>query len=100
MATITNTFTYTGTLQQATIPPGTTSIDMYLWAGAGGGGGPDDNPGGPGAAGHHVVKTGYTITSSQIGTTLEIAVGGGGGGGSSGGGAPGGSNGKSKTDFS
>ena len=100
MATITNTFTYTGTLQQATIPPGTTSIDMYLWAGAGGGGGPDDNPGGPGAAGHHVVKTGYTITSSQIGTTLEIAVGGGGGGGSSGGGAPGGSNGKGKTDFS
>ena len=39
MPTVTKTFTYSGTLQQATIPAGTTSIDIYLWGGAGGAGG-------------------------------------------------------------
>ena len=39
MATVTKTFDYSGTLQQATIPPGTTSIDIIIWGGAGGGGG-------------------------------------------------------------
>ena len=39
MVAIVNTFTYTGTVQEVTIPAGTTSIDMYLWGGAGGGGG-------------------------------------------------------------
>ena len=101
MTTVTKTFNYTGTLQQADIPAGTTSIDIYLWGGAGGGGSSDaGGPGGPGAAGHHVKKTGLAISSAQINTTLEVAVGGGGGGGSSGGGAPGGTNGKSKTGFS
>ena len=101
MVAVVKTFNYTGTLQQATIPPGTTSIDVYLWGGAGGGGGSDaGGPGGNGAAGHHVKKTGLAISSAQINTTLEVAVGGGGGGGSSGGGAPGGANGKSKTGFS
>jgi len=37
MVSVVKTFNYTGTLQQATIPPGTTSIDVYLWGGAGGG---------------------------------------------------------------
>ena len=101
MVAVVKTFNYTGTVQQATIPPGTTSIDVYLWAGAGGGGGSDaGGPGGPGAAGHHVKKTALSISSGQIGTTLEVAVGGGGAGGSSGGGAPGGTNGKSKTAYS
>jgi len=101
MVAVTKTLNYTGTLQQATIPPGTTSIDVYLWAGAGGGGGADaGGPGGTGAAGHHVKKTALAITSGQIGTTLEVAVGGGGAGGGSGGGAPGGTNGKSKTAYS
>ena len=84
MTTVTKTFNYTGTLQQADIPAGTTSIDIYLWGGAGGGGSSDaGGPGGPGAAGHHVKKTGLAISSAQINTTLEVAVGGGGGGGSS-----------------
>ena len=52
MPTVTSTFTYTGTLQQVAIPAGTTTIDMYLWGGAGGGGGSDRHAGGVGAAGH------------------------------------------------
>ena len=101
MVAVVKTFRYTGTLQQATIPAGTTSIDIYLWGGAGGGGSSDaGGPGGTGAAGHHVVKTGLAISTAQIGTTIEVAVGGGGAGGSSGGGAPGGTNGKSKTGYS
>ena len=101
MVAVVNEFLYTGTLQQATIPAGTTSIDVYLWGGAGGGGSSDaGGPGGTGAAGHHVKKTELSISSAQVGTTLEVAVGGGGAGGSSGGGAPGGKNGKSKTGYS
>ena len=101
MVAVVKTFNYTGTLQQATIPAGTTSIDIYLWGGAGGGGGGDQGgPGGSGAAGHHVKKTGLEISSGQIGTTLEVAVGGGGAGGGGGSNAPGGNNGKSKTQFS
>ena len=38
MAAIVNTFLYSGTLQQVEIPPGTQSIDVHLWGGAGGGG--------------------------------------------------------------
>ena len=100
MPTVTKTFTYSGTLQQATIPAGTTSIDIYLWGGAGGAGGADAaGGGGNGAAGHHVKKTAYSVTSN-IGDTLEVAVGGGGAGGASGGNANGGNNGKGKTQFS
>ena len=100
MPTITETFTYTGTLNELVIPAGTNSIDFYLWGGGGGGGGPDDNPGGAGSGAQHVRKTGYTISDSQWGQTLQVAVGGAGAGGSSGGGAPGGTNGKSITGYS
>ena len=101
MATVVKTFNYTGTLQQATIPAGTTSIDVHLWAGAGGGGGGDrGGPGGTGAAGHYVTATSIAISSAQIGQTITVAVGGGGAGGSGGGNAPGGTNGKSITGYS
>jgi len=101
MVAVVKTFNYTGTLQQATIPAGTTSIDVYLWGGAGGGGGGDQGgPGGSGAAGHFLEHTGFAISSAQIGTTLEVAVGGGGAGGGGGSNAPGGDNGKSKTAYS
>ena len=98
MPTVTKTFTFSGTLQQATIPAGTTSIDIYLWGGAGGAGGADAaGAGGNGAAGHHVKKTAYSVTSN-VGDTLEVAVGGGGAGGASGSNANGGNNGKGKTN--
>jgi hypothetical protein len=101
MAASVFTFNYTGTLNQVVIPPGTTSIDVHLWGGAGGGGGSDaGGPGGTGAAGHYVTATSISISAAQIGQTMDIAVGGGGAGGSSGGGAPGGTNGKSITGYS
>ena len=101
MVAVVKTFNYTGTLQQTTIPAGTTSIDVYLWGGAGGGGGGDRaGPGASGAAGHYLEHTGFAISSAQVGQTLEVAVGGGGGGGSGGGNAPGGANGKSITGYS
>ena len=100
MPTIIKKFQYSGLLNKVTIPAGATSVDMYLWGGAGAGGGGDaGGPGGSGAAGHYVTKTGYSLTSN-VNDTLEVAVGGGGAGGGSGGGAPGGTNGKGKTDFS
>jgi hypothetical protein len=101
MATVVRTFNYTGTLQQATVPPGTTSIDVHLWGGAGGGGGGDrGGVGAVGAAGHYVTATSIAISSAQIGQTMNVAVGGGGGGGSNGTAAPGGANGKSITGYS
>ena len=100
MVTVVKTFNYTGTLQQAEIPPGTSSIDVHLWGGAGGGGGSDaGGPGGTGAAGHYVTATSINMTS-HVGKTMTVAVGGGGAGGSSGGGAPGGTNGKSIAGYS
>jgi hypothetical protein len=100
MPTIIKKFQYSGLLNTLTIPAGATSLDMYLWGGAGAGGGADaGGAGGAGAAGHYVAKTSYSL-SSNVGHTLEVAVGGGGAGGGSGGGAPGGTNGKGKTDFS
>ncbi len=100
MAAVTNTFLFTGTLQQVEVPVGTQSIDVHLWGGAGGGGGGDrGGPGGTGAAGHHVSATGISMTSN-IGKTLTVAVGGGGAGGGGGGSAPGGTNGKSIAGFS
>ena len=101
MVAKTHTFAYSGTLNQAVIPAGTTSVDMYLWGGAGGAGGADaGGPGGSGAAGHHVKKLTYAIATSLVGTTVEVGVGGGGAGGGSGTSAPGGTNGKGKTGFS
>tara|TARA_R110002110_G_scaffold18729_5_gene78429 strand:- start:2484 stop:3932 length:1449 start_codon:yes stop_codon:yes gene_type:complete len=100
MPTIIKKFQYSGLLNTITIPAGATSVDMYLWGGAGAGGGGDaGGPGGSGAAGHYVTKTSYSL-ASNVGDVLEVAVGGGGAGGGSGGGAPGGANGKGKTDFS
>ena len=99
MPSLTNTFLYSGTLQSVVIPAGTTSIDVYLWGGAGGGGGSDaGGPGGTGAAGQHVAATTISMTSN-VGKTLTVAVGGGGAGGTSGGGAAGGTNGKSIAAF-
>jgi len=101
MVAVVKTFNYTGTLQQTTIPAGTTSIDVHLWGGAGGGGGGDRaGPGGTGAAGHYVTATSVAISSAQIGQTMTVAVGGGGAGGTGGSSAPGGTNGKSITGYS
>ena len=84
MVAVVRTFNHTGTINQTTIPPGTTAIDIFLWGGAGGGGGSDaGGGGGTGAAGHHVKKTSYSVTSN-INDTLEVAVGGGGAGGGAG----------------
>jgi len=78
MPTITKTFTYTGTTQVLTIPPGTTSMDVHLWGGAGGGGGGDQGgPGRVGASGGYVTATSIDMTS-HIGKILKVAVGGGG----------------------
>ena len=99
MPTITKTFSYTGTTQQATVLPGTSTIDIELWGGGGGGGGADRNPGGTGAGGSYVVATGIDV-SALVGQTIKIGVGGGGAGGSGGGNAAGGTNGKSLTGYS
>ena len=100
MPVIKKIFTYTGTLQTVTIPPGVSTMDVKIWGGAGGGGGSDaGGPGGSGSSGHYVSATGIDI-SSYAGQTLKVAVGGGGGTGASGGGAPGGDNGKSITGYS
>lgn len=100
MPTITKTFTYTGTTQVLIVPPGTTSMDVHLWGGAGGGGGGDQSgPGRVGASGGYVTATSIDMTS-HIGKTLKVAVGGGGAGGTGGGSAPGGNNGKSLTGYS
>jgi len=100
MPTITKIFTYTGTTQQATIPAGAASMDMYLWGGGGGGGGGDSaGPGRQGAAGHYVQKTSYSLLG-LAGDTLTIGVGGSGAGGSGGGNAAGGFNGRSLTGYS
>ena len=61
MVAVVKTFNYTGTLQQATIPPGTTSIDVYLWAGAGGGGG-SMFPGGVSVGAYASVAAGAVVT--------------------------------------
>ena len=99
MVAVVKTFNYTGTVQDATIPAGTTSIDIYLWGGAGGCGGSDRHSGGSDAAGHFVKKSSYSDTSN-VGDTVQVAVGGSGGGGSGGSSAPGGYNGIGKTGYS
>jgi hypothetical protein len=79
MPTIIQTFTYTGTTQQVTIPAGASSVDFYIWGGGGGGGtGDRAGPGRSGAAGHYV--TGSINLSSHVGETLTLGVGGGAGG--------------------
>jgi hypothetical protein len=100
MPTLIKKFQYSGTLNSVTIPAGTTSADIYLWGGGGAGGGADaGGSGGSGTAGHYVSKTSYSL-ASNVGDTLEVAVGGGAGGGGAGGSANGGANGKGKTGFS
>ena len=39
MTIITKTFDYEGGVRIAEVPPGTKSVTMHLWGGAGGGGG-------------------------------------------------------------
>ena len=79
MPTITKTFTYTGTTQQATIPAGAASVTFHIWGGGGGGGGGDSaGPGRPGACGHYV--TGTIDLTAESGSTMTLGVGGGAGG--------------------
>ena len=75
MVTVVKTFNYSGTLQQAVIPAGTTSIDVHLWAGGGGAGGSDaGGPGGTGAAGHYVTATSISTVGLAIGDLDLTAV--------------------------
>ena len=99
MPTITKTFSYTGTTQQATVLPGTSTIDVELWGGGGGGGGSDSHSGGTGVGGSYLISTSIDV-SALVGQTIKIGVGGGGAGGSGGGNAAGGTNGKSLTGYS
>ena len=79
MPTITKTFAYTGTTQQATIPAGAASVTFHIWGGGGGGGGGDSaGPGRPGACGHYV--TGTIDLTAESGSTMTLGVGGGAGG--------------------
>ncbi len=90
MPTVTKTFTYTGTRQEAIIPPGAVSVQFHIWGGGGGGGGGDRaGPGRSGAAGHYV--TGTLNLVGTVGQTLALGVGGG---------AAGKNNGRSLTGYS
>ena len=90
MPTVTKTFTYTGTKQEATIPAGATSVDFHIWGGGGGGGSGDRaGPGRSGAAGHYATGT-IDLTGSS-GQTLALGIGGG---------AAGKNNGKGLTGYS
>ena len=101
MATITKTFNYTGTLQMAEVPIGTTELAIYLWGGGGGSGGQDQSgPGADGAAGHFVSRTAINMTTYAGVKSIAVAVGGGGGAGQSGTEASGGANGKSLSTYS
>ena len=68
MVTVVKTFNYSGTLQQAVIPAGTTSIDVHLWAGGGGAGG----------------RVEFILPTDGIGDTVSMTIGASGGGGAGG----------------
>ena len=70
MAAIVNTFLYSGTLQQVTIPPGTQSIDVYLWGGAGGGGG-TRGPGSGNSALSGSAGGNTTVTNSTLSVSMD-----------------------------
>lgn len=101
MAIITKEFIYTGGVNIAEVPHGTTLLTLHLWGGAGGGGGSDvGGGGGTGSAGHYVTKTDLDMTSYAGVKNITVTVGGGGGSGSLGAGAEGGTNGKSISNWS
>ncbi len=100
MTIITKTFDYEGGVRIAEVPPGTKSVTMHLWGGAGGGGGEELNDGGVGSAGHYVTKTDLDMTSYAGVKNISVSVGGGGQNGTQAVGAEGGTNGKSLTAYS
>ena len=101
MTKIVKTFEYTGKLAIADLPHGVTTMDIYLWGGAGGKGGGDyAGAGADGAAGHYVQATGIDVRAYAGVKKIAVAVGGAGGDGTEGSGAQGGNNGKSLTGYS
>ena len=101
MTKIVKTFEYTGKLAIADLPHGVTTMDIYLWGGAGGKGGGDyAGAGADGAAGHYVQATGIDVRAYSGVKKIAVAVGGAGGDGTEGSGAQGGNNGKSLTGYS
>jgi len=98
---IVKTFEYTGKLAIADLPFGVTTMDVYLWGGAGGKGGGDfAGEGADGAAGHYVQATGIDVRAYAGVKKIAVAVGGAGGDGTEGSGAFGGANGKGLTGYS
>jgi hypothetical protein len=98
---IVKTFEYTGKLAIADLPFGVTTMDVYLWGGAGGKGGGDfAGEGADGAAGHYVQATSIDMRAYAGVKKIAVAVGGAGGDGTEGSGAFGGANGKSLTGYS
>ena len=74
MATIVKEFNYTGTLQIGKLPAGVSSMDIYLWGGAGGSGGSDySGDGSDGAAGHYIEAKGIN-TSAYAGEIFYGAL--------------------------
>ena len=101
MPLVTKTFNYTGQLQIADLPTGTTTVTMHLWGGAGGPGGPDTQGSiADGAAGHYVTVTNLDISAYAGAKLIGVAVGGGAEAGGSGQDTPGGKNGQSLTGYS
>ena len=101
MTKIVKTFEYTGKLAIADLPFGVTTMDVYLWGGAGGKGGGDfAGEGADGAAGHYVQATGIDVRAYAGVKKIAVAVGGAGGDGTEGSGAFGGANGKGLTGYS
>ena len=101
MSTVVKVFEYTGTLQIAALPPGVSTIDLYLWGGAGGSGGADQaGSGADGAAGHYVQATGINVSAYGGNKFICVAVGGTGQAGAQGTATAGGVNGKSMTGYS
>ena len=101
MPLITKSFNYSGQLQLAELPAGTTTLTMHIWGGAGGPGGPDSaGDGADGAAGHYVTVTDLDVSSYAVAKSIAVAVGGGGKAGELAGNANGGKNGQSVTQYS
>jgi len=101
MPLITKSFNYSGQLQLAELPAGTTTLTMHIWGGAGGPGGPDSaGDGADGAAGHYVTVTDLDVSSYAGAKSIAVAVGGGGKAGELAGNANGGKNGQSVTQYS
>ena len=101
MPVITKKFQYSGGVETALVPHGTTLLTCYLWGGGGGSGGSDyGGKGGDGAGGHFVSKVDIDMSSYAGVKYISVSVGGGGGGGQQGQNVAGGVNGKSLTNYS